>query len=77
MKLIVVGSTGFVGTEVVRQALKNPKITSLVALGRRPVQVPEDAGDGGSKLQSVILEDFTKYPDSVKSQLADADGCIW
>ncbi|KAJ9296198.1 hypothetical protein DTO271G3_5339 [Paecilomyces variotii] len=32
MKLIVAGAAGFVGTEVVRQALSNPGITSVIAL---------------------------------------------
>lgn len=79
MKIIVSGATGLVGTEVIRQCLSHPKITSVVALSRRPVVVPENAGKDAdvSKLQSVILKDFTKYPDDVKAQLADADGCIW
>lgn len=34
MRLIVAGSTGFVGTEVIRQALSIPVITSIVAGGR-------------------------------------------
>jgi hypothetical protein len=32
MKLIVAGSTGFVATEVIRQALSNPVITSIAGL---------------------------------------------
>lgn len=79
MKLIVTGATGLVGTEVIRQSLKNPKITSVIALGRRPVSVPKNAGEGvdTSKLKSLVLEDFTNYPQDVKAQLADADACIW
>ena len=79
MKLIVTGGTGLLGTEVILQCVKNPKVTSIIALSRRPVPVPENAGDGAdtSKLKSIILKDFTKYPDDVKAQLADADACIW
>jgi nucleoside-diphosphate-sugar epimerase len=79
MKLIVTGATGLLGTWVIRESLQNPKITSVIALARRPVSAPENAGDGfdTSKLKSLVLEDFTNYPEDVKSQLADADACIW
>ena len=40
MKLVVVGATGFVGTEVIRVALQNKYITSLIALARREVRIP-------------------------------------
>lgn len=79
MKLIVAGSTGFVGTELIRQALSNPTITSIAALARRPTTVPLNAGPGAdsAKLKSVICEDFGNYPESVKQDLAGADACIW
>jgi uncharacterized protein YbjT (DUF2867 family) len=77
MKLIVSGATGLVGTEVIRQSLKNPKVASVIALSRRPVSVPTDAGDDADKLKSLVLQDFTNYPEDVKAELADADACIW
>ncbi|KAK4657514.1 hypothetical protein QC762_214050 [Podospora pseudocomata] len=80
MKLAVAGSTGFVGAEVIRQALSDPQITSLVALGRRPVTTPQNLGPTAdvSKLKSVIIDDFgADYPDSVKAELSNADACIW
>ncbi|PHH86636.1 hypothetical protein CDD83_9945 [Cordyceps sp. RAO-2017] len=75
MKLIVAGSTGFVATEVIRQALSHPGVTSIVALARRETPVPPDAPPG--KLKSVVCSDFANYPDSVKRELAGADACIW
>lgn len=80
MKLIVTGATGYVGTEVIRLALRNKAVSSVVALARRPVQVPEHVGPDAdkSKLQSVILDDWTApYPESVKEKLKGADACIW
>ncbi|KAK4159987.1 hypothetical protein QBC43DRAFT_326209 [Cladorrhinum sp. PSN259] len=81
MKLIVAGSTGFVATEIIRQSLSNPSITSIVALGRRPAPTPENLLPNAdpSKLKSVILADFgtDPYPDAVKAELAGADACIW
>ncbi|KAH6649263.1 hypothetical protein F5144DRAFT_2248 [Chaetomium tenue] len=80
MKLIVAGSTGFVGAEVIRQALSIPTITSIVALGRRPMSELKNTGPNAdpTKVKSVVLEDFgSEYPESVKEELLGADACIW
>lgn len=79
MKLIVAGATGFVATEVIRQSLSIPEITSIIALARRPVSTPSDLSPGAdtSKLRSVVLESYGTYPDGVRKQLAGADACIW
>jgi len=80
MKLIVTGATGFVGSEVVRQALRNPGVTSVIALARKPILPPENAGPNAntSKLQSIVLENWTSpYPESVKEHIKGAGACIW
>jgi uncharacterized protein YbjT (DUF2867 family) len=73
MKVILLGSTGFIGQEVLDQCLKTPAITSLIALSRR--DLPREAGN--PKLTVVIIEDFKLYLDSVLEQLKGADACIW
>jgi len=79
MKIILGGSTGFVATELIKQALSNPAVTTIVGLARRETPVPENLAPGAdsSKLKSVICNDFENYDESVKKQLAGADACIW
>jgi hypothetical protein len=79
MKLIVAGATGFVATEVIRQALSNPAVTSIVALARRETALPQNAGPKAdtTKFKPVVCADFGNYPESVKKELSGADACIW
>lgn len=75
MKLIIVGASGFVATELISQALRRPDVTSLVALSRKPVTAPD--GENAAKLKSVVIGDYGEYPDDVKKELAGANACIW
>ncbi|TGO48600.1 hypothetical protein BOTNAR_0467g00120 [Botryotinia narcissicola] len=79
MKLIVAGSTGFVATELIKQALSSPKITSIIALARRETSVPQTMEDNAdiTKFKAVICGDFSNYSESVKKELEGADACIW
>jgi uncharacterized protein YbjT (DUF2867 family) len=70
MKVILLGSTGFIGKAVLDQCLKSPAITSLIALSRRDLPAHP-------KLTVVIIENFKLYPDSVLELLRGADACIW
>lgn len=74
MKIVVTGATGFVGSEVLSQLLKHPKVTSVVALSRRPL--PESA-QKSPKLQTIIHSDFSVWPPSTLAGLEDVDACIW
>jgi uncharacterized protein YbjT (DUF2867 family) len=72
-KLILTGVTGHIGGEVLAQALRNPYITSIIALARRPLP---DAHKS-PKLELIVVNDFKSYPDDVVAKLSGADGCVW
>jgi dTDP-4-dehydrorhamnose reductase len=76
MKLIIVGGTGLVATELIRQGLRSPEVSSLVALSRREVQ-PEVDKSNIRKFKSVVVHDYAQYSDATKAALAGADACIW
>ncbi|CAI4210784.1 unnamed protein product [Parascedosporium putredinis] len=67
MKLIVSGATGFLATEVIRQSLQRPEITSVVAVSRRPITAPQGADP--SKLKNLVLKDFNHYSEADKRSL--------
>jgi nucleoside-diphosphate-sugar epimerase len=73
MKLILTGGTGFIGAEVLRQALIHPAVTEVVALTRRPLP----SSITSSKLKSLVVEDFTSYSEPVQQELSEAKACIW
>lgn len=79
MKLIISGATGFVANEIVRQSLSRSEITSIVALARKPVSIPEKLlpNANPSKLKSVVIKDYDHYPEEVKTEFAGATACIW
>lgn len=79
MKVIVAGATGYVATEVIRQALSNKQITSLVALARRATSIPPNVASDAdtTKFKSVVCDDFSNYPESIKGDLTGADAVIW
>jgi|TARA_R110002003_G_scaffold357_8_gene19149 uncharacterized membrane protein len=72
-KLIISGVSGKIGAQVLDQALRNPVVSRVVALSRRPL--PDLVHH--HRLDIVVLEDFTQYADEVIAKLSGADGCIW
>ncbi|CAG8898784.1 unnamed protein product [Penicillium egyptiacum] len=75
MKLIIAGATSLLGTEIVKQSLQIREITQIVLLAFQPLQL--DAGIDSSKLKSIVIRDYSEYPDDVKAEFAGADACIW
>ncbi|CAL5873064.1 uncharacterized protein PFLUO_LOCUS7333 [Penicillium psychrofluorescens] len=76
MKIVLAGSTGFIGQEVLQQCLDSSKITSVVVLSRRELPSQEDKHKA-KKLRVVLVDDFLWYPDSVRDVIKNADACIW
>ncbi|MDI1487083.1 MAG: hypothetical protein OHK93_006346 [Ramalina farinacea] len=79
MKLIITGASGFVATELLRQSLRHPSITSVVAISRRPVPQPTGlpANELG-KLRVVQVKDYGELDvEQVREAAAGAGGCIW
>lgn len=76
MKIVLAGTTGFIGREVLAQCISDPSIASIVALSRRDLPA---ATANNPKLKVVILQDhdFLAYPDSVLQDIRDAQACIW
>ncbi|KAL4819009.1 hypothetical protein BDW67DRAFT_182570 [Aspergillus spinulosporus] len=74
MKIILTGTTGFVGSEVLQQALQHPSITSIVVLSRK--KLPSSVATN-PKVTVKILGDFLSYPDSLLQDLTGAEACIW
>jgi NAD dependent epimerase/dehydratase family enzyme len=75
MKVILTGSTGFIGQEVLHQCIQQPKITSILVLSRRAL--PTEVTANNSKVKVVMVNDFRKYSDDIVQDFRDADACIW
>ncbi len=75
MKVLLTGSTGLVGGEVLRQVLAHPSITEAVVLARRAIADPTVAKD--PKLTTVIITDFGKYDADTIEKCKGAEACIW
>jgi N-acetyl-gamma-glutamylphosphate reductase len=76
MKLIIVGATGFVGNELIRQSLRRNDITSVIAVSRRPL--PSSLNEiGVTKLRSVVIKDYDEYSDEARREFSGANACIW
>ncbi|KAK5119740.1 hypothetical protein LTR85_007316 [Meristemomyces frigidus] len=71
MKIILAGSTGFIGDAVLQRCLAHPQISSIVALSRRELSVTHP------KLQTIIMTDFLHYTPEILAQLEGAAACFW
>jgi nucleoside-diphosphate-sugar epimerase len=75
MKVLLTGSTGFIGGEVLRRTLAHPSVTEAVVLSRRKVTDPAVIND--PKFKNLIHTDFEKYDDEAVKQIQGSEACIW
>lgn len=71
MKIILTGSTGYVGGEVLRQCLSHPSIASIISLSRRRLDITHP------KLRVILVKVFANYSSEVLSEITGADACIY
>ncbi len=73
MKVVLSGSTGFIGGEILTQCLNHPSITSVLVLTRR------DSGGlaENPKTKVIIVKDFISYDELTINELKTADAAIW
>jgi uncharacterized protein YbjT (DUF2867 family) len=70
MKVILFGATGMVGQGVLRECLLDPKVETVLAVGRSPT------GQRHAKLREIVHQDFLDYS-AIESDLAGYDACFF
>lgn len=73
MKIVLTGSTGFIGSEVLQQCIQSQDIDSIVVLTRRPLSTAANS----PKVNNIIIEDFESYHTQTTDAVSNADACIW
>ncbi|KAI3325811.1 hypothetical protein HD806DRAFT_553083 [Xylariaceae sp. AK1471] len=74
MKILIVGGTGSIGGECLTQCLSHPNISSVIAFVRRDLHADVS---NHPKLKSVMIKDFSQWPEDVLQAHADAAAMIW
>lgn len=70
MRVIVFGATGMVGAGVLIECLEEPRVRSILVIGRHP------CGVSHPKLRELIRTDFFDYSD-VRDDLSGYDACFF
>lgn len=76
MKVLLVGASGQIGVRVLEYCLASPQITEVIAFARRDLSIT-DGRLPTKKLQTVIVKDFSQWPEALLQQHADAAAMIW
>lgn len=71
MRVVITGSTGYIGQNVLSQCLLSPMITSVISISRRRPKVSH------KKLEIILHDDFSQYPSNILSKMQDAQACIY
>ena len=70
MRVVIFGATGMVGQGVLRECLRDPQVTRVLAVGRRPT------GMSHPKLAELVRRDFFDWGDAGDA-LAGYDACFF
>lgn len=70
MKIIITGSTGTVGAELVRQAVADNDVSQVILLARKPAETQHP------KIREIIHSNFLDYS-GLEHVFREADACIW
>jgi uncharacterized protein YbjT (DUF2867 family) len=70
VKVLLFGASGMVGQGVLRECLRDPAVTQVIAAGRTPL------GKSDPKLSDLIVKDFFDYS-TLESQLRGFDACFF
>ncbi|KAN0031222.1 hypothetical protein ACTA71_010305 [Dictyostelium dimigraforme] len=74
MNVICMGSSGFVGKEVLKQLIKNENINKITCLIRKPLTGIEE----NPKVNFIIHNDFSNYSEELLKELSQSNqACIW
>lgn len=76
MKVVLTGSTGFIGSEILEQCIAHNYISHVYVLTRKSLDAKYFKRE---KVTEIIHDDFSEYPDSLLNRLRDegVEGCIW
>ncbi|BGP23961.1 nucleoside-diphosphate-sugar epimerase [Rhodotorula toruloides] len=77
MRLILTGATGNAGADVLREALRDSRITAVTVLSRRPLPPRINPDPSNPKLRVILHEDFATYSPALLRQLEGHSACIW
>ena len=74
MKIILAGSTGYIGREVLKECLAHAEVSSIVALSRLDLNISH------AKLRVMVVDNddfFLHHPPELLSHVQEADACIY
>lgn len=74
MQIVLAGATGKAGGQALKQCLKDDRITKVFVLSRRELT---DAAFTDAKIEVILHQDFSQYPESLLERLSGVDACIW
>lgn len=74
MKVIVFGSTGATGSEIVNHCFADERITKVIIVTRKAVPIDVESHP---KAEVVMHHDFTQYPEEMMRRFEGAEVCLW